>query len=367
MAAHNIQHGKVGCPALLAKGPDPLKVTERLLTEALPTLLIGAAGAAVFWFMGFPAAVLTGPASAVSVATLLGFRSYIPLQLRDAVFLVIGISIGSTVVPEVIVSAIALPASFVVLTVTLILVLLIVPKILMRCFAYSRMTAMLAATPGHLSYVLGMSTDLKADVPQVVLVQSIRVLLLTLLVPVLIALWGVEGTARLLDQGLMPARIAILVFALAFTLGWFFKRLRIPAPLLLSAMAVSAIGHGTNITPGALSSWLTTAAFVVMGSLIGTRFRGIGRAEFFGALAAGVVTTIVTCAIATLGAVIAAEIVGLPPAALLLAFAPGGVEVMAALAVETGLEPALVAAHHVFRLILLSVLVPIIVARRGSL
>jgi hypothetical protein len=124
------------------------------------------------------------------------------------------------------------------------------------------------------------------------------------------------------------------------------------------------MGHATDVTPGALPLWLTTAAFVVMGSLIGTRFRGIGRTEFFGALAAGVVATIVTCTIAALGAVIAAEIVGLPPAALLLAFAPGGVEVMAALAVETGLEPALVAAHHVFRLILLSVLVPIILARQ---
>jgi uncharacterized membrane protein AbrB (regulator of aidB expression) len=46
-----------------------------------------------------------------------------------------------------------------------------------------------------------------------------------------------------------------------------------------------------------------------------------------------------------------------------LAFAPGGVEVMAAIAVETGLEPAFVAAHHVFRLIVLTVLVPVMIAR----
>jgi membrane AbrB-like protein len=341
-----------------------MKETKRLLTEALPTLLIGALGAAFFWFMGFPAAVLTGPATAVSLATLLGFPSYIPIKLRDTVFMVIGISIGSTVVPEVIVSALALPASFIVLSATLVLVIVIVPEILMRGFAYNRMTAMLAATPGHLSYVLGLSTDLNADVPRVVIVQSIRVLLLTLLVPVLIALWGAEGTAYLFDHGLMTIPVAIILFVLALALGWLFKRLKIPAPLLLGAMAVSAIGHATDVTPGALPRWLTTAAFVVMGSLIGTRFRGLGRTEFFGALAAGVVTTIVTCAIAALGAIIAAEIVGLPPAALLLAFAPGGVEVMAALAVETGLEPALVAAHHVFRLVLLSVLVPIILARQ---
>ena len=100
-----------------------------------------------------------------------------------------------------------------------------------------------------------------------------------------------------------------------------------------------------------------------MGCLIGTRFRGLDAAGFAGALAAGLASTLVACALAAGAAVLAAGIVGLPPAALLLAFAPGGVEVMAALAVETGLEPAFVAAHHVFRLLILSVLVPVFLAR----
>jgi uncharacterized membrane protein AbrB (regulator of aidB expression) len=35
---------------------------------------------------------------------------------------------------------------------------------------------------------------------------------------------------------------------------------------------------------------------------------------------------------------------------------------MAAIAVQTGLEPAFVAAHHVFRLLLLGVLMPLLLA-----
>lgn len=334
--------------------------TERLLTEALPTLLIGAAGAALFWALGFPAAVLTGPAAAVSVATLLGFRSYIPPLLRDAVFLVIGVSIGSTVTPEVIATALAWPVSLLMLIVTLLVALAMARAILMRGFGYDAMTALLSATPGHLSYVLGLSAELRADVARVALVQSVRVLLLTLAVPVLIALWGAEGTATLLDRGTISAADAAIIFALALVLGLVFRRLAVPAPLLLGAMAGSALGHGTDLTPGALPVWATTAAFVAMGCLIGTRFRGLGRAGLLGAFAAGIVVTVVACAVASVGAMLAAGVVGLPPAALLLAFAPGGVEVMAALAVETGLEPAFVAAHHVFRLIVLSVVVPLL-------
>lgn len=337
--------------------------TDRLLREALPTLLLGAAGAALFWALSFPAAVITGPAAVVSVATLMGLRSHVPARLRDAVLLVLGVSIGSTVTPEVIETALAWPVSLAVLSATLLIVMATVRTILMRVFAQDSMTALLSATPGHLSYVLGLSTELRADVPQVALVQSVRVLLLTLLVPVLVSFWGAEGTSAPPDHGTISAMSAAAVFSAALLLGLVFRRFGVPAPLLLGGMAASAFGHGADLTPGVLPGWATTVAFVVMGSLIGTRFRGLGRQGLVRGFAAGVVVTVLSCAIAALGAVVTAEIVDLPPAALLLAFAPGGVEVMAALAVETSLEPAFVAAHHVFRLVLLSIIVPVVLAR----
>ena len=40
---------------------------------------------------------------------------------------------------------------------------------------------------------------------------------------------------------------------------------------------------------------------------------------------------------------------------------------MAALAIETGLEPALVAAHHVFRLFVLGIFIPVLVSRNRQL
>jgi len=338
--------------------------SETFVRETIPTLLIGAAGAGLFWLIGFPAAVLTGPAAAVSIATVLGVPTAIPPLLRDTVFLVIGVSIGSTVTPEVIATALAWPISLAILVVTLVLVVLAAKAVLMRGFGYDRMTALLAATPGHLSYVLGLSTDLAADVPRVALVQTVRVLLLTLLVPVLIALWGVEGTAYLADHGAISWLALALSFPLALGLGLVFQRLGVPAPILLGGMAVSAIGHGADLTPGAMPAWLTAVAFICMGTLIGTRFRGLDRRGLVGAVWAGVVTTVIACAVAAAGAVVAARIIGVPAAALLLAFAPGGVEVMAAIAVETGLEPTLVAAHHVFRLLALTVMVPAMIGRQ---
>ena len=48
---------------------------------------------------------------------------------------------------------------------------------------------------------------------------------------------------------------------------------------------------------------------------------------------------------------------------LFLSYAPGGVEAMAAMAVQLHLAPAVVAAHHVLRLLVLTVLVPLMLAR----
>ena len=330
-----------------------------------PTLFVGAAGALLFWVIGFPAAVLTGPAVSVSLAALMGWRMAVPGPLRNAVFLVLGLQIGSTVTPEVISTALTWPLSLALLAVTLILTMLIARIVLMRGFGYDRMTALLAATPGHLSYVLGLSLDLGVDVPKLALVQTIRVLMLTVLVPVLIALWSVQGTAPPPESGAISVAALAILVPLGLGVGLLFNRLGIPAPLLLGAMSISALGHGLDLTPGAMPPWLTTIAFVCMGALIGTRLSGVDRRGLSQALLAGIVNTGVACTVAAGGAWLASQVLGLPAGALLLAFAPGGVEVMAAIAVETRLEPAFVAAHHVFRLFALSLLVPVFVRRRA--
>ncbi len=340
-----------------------MRATDLRLPPVLPTLLIAAAGAAVFHFIGFPAAAVTGPATTVAAATLLGVRTEIPPRLCDIIFLVIGAQIGSTVTPEVIAAAMTWPVSLLVLTLTLIAIMLLVPISLRLLFGHSRVTAFLSAAPGHLTFVLGLAADLKADVPQVVLIQTIRVFLLTLLVPVLISLWGVSGSATFAGQGTSSAFDLGLVLVLALVVGLGLKRLRVPAPLLIAAMTVSALSHGTGLVVGAGPSWLTMAAFICMGALIGSRFAGFNRSHLRGAFLAGFLSTIAGCIIAAGGAYVAAHLIGMPPAALFLAFAPGGVEVMAALAIETGLEPALVAAHHVFRLTVLGALLPLFAIR----
>ncbi|RVT86961.1 AbrB family transcriptional regulator [Rhodobacteraceae bacterium CCMM004] len=329
----------------------------------LATLAVAAAGAALFALVGFPAPFLTGPALAVTLAALAGVPVAIPAPLRDLCFLTIGIGIGASVTPEVLTTAITWPLSFAVLAITILAILWVCRRVLERVYGFDRLSALLSATPGHLSFILGLSADLRADVSRIALVQSMRVLLLTLMVPILLTLWGVEGgvvarpvvSLNLISLGVLAAG-SVLV-------GLAFKRWSVPAAYLLAGMAVSATGHVTGLTPGAMPEPITVAAFATMGAIIGTRFRGLAWAEVRSALSAGAALTLIACVIAGVAAVAVAAVLDLSPALLLISFAPGGVEAMAAMAVLIGVEPTFVAAHHVTRLLVLTVLIPWLLMR----
>ena len=53
-------------------------------------------------------------------------------------------------------------------------------------YSLDKKTSILASSPGHLSFVLSISNDIKTDTPKIAVIQSIRVLSLTLLTPILV-------------------------------------------------------------------------------------------------------------------------------------------------------------------------------------
>ncbi|MCV6597550.1 MAG: AbrB family transcriptional regulator [Mangrovicoccus sp.] len=328
------------------------------------TLVLGALGAGVFSLIGFPVAPLTGAAVAVSLAGLAGVALALPDWLRNLTFLTLGINIGSSVTPELLTTAAQWPGSFAVLALTLVASMLICRRVLQRLFGFERGMAALCSAPGHLSYVLSLAADTGRDLAVLSIAQSTRVLVLTLIVPPLIAgVFGATG-AQVLPEALMSWPHALALYALAAALAIVMIRLRIPAAYLLAAMVISALGHLGELAPGRLPSWASTSALVVMGALIGTRFHATNRAQLIQGFLAGLVVTSITLGIAVLGALGVMAWFDLPLSLVLVAFAPGGVEAMAAIALQLGLDPPFVAGHHVMRLMILSLLLPLLMRQR---
>jgi membrane AbrB-like protein len=331
--------------------------------EAAITLVIGVAGAGLFWLIGFPMPFITGPATAVSVAAIAGVSVAIPTPLSDTCFLLLGLNIGAGVTPEVIATAAEWPISLLLLAILLVISMKLCTAILARGFGFDPTSAFLAATPGHLSYVLSLSTERSLPLDRIAVVQSTRVLLLSIMLPLVLVILGFDVTEIVPTMDEMTALHLCVLLVISFLVGLVFMRLHIPAAFLLAAMVVSAVGHGSGITPGAPTPALTTLAFVTMGSLIGTRFRGTSIAALRSDALAGITVTLVASLIMLVGALGLGVAAGFDPLLLFVAYAPGGVETMAAISVQLNLAAAVVAANHVVRLLLLSVLVPILMPK----
>ncbi|AXI46229.1 AbrB family transcriptional regulator [Sulfitobacter sp. SK012] len=336
--------------------------------DAALTLGAGIVGAVVGWALNAPVYVLLGPAVAVSLLGVAGMRMVVPPQLRDACFVLLGLAVGAGFDSDALGTMIRWPLAFVVIAVMIWITMVLSQKMLVRGFGFDAPSALMASAPGHLSFVIAMATDSGADVARISVTQSVRLLSLTLVVPFAAMAMGVDVGGTVIPQGAPMIWGSVLVLiVLAVLVGQLFARLSVPAPLLIGAMVVSGAGHISGLTPGVMPTVLILPAYLVLGALIGTRFSGVTLALLASSAGAGLAITGVAVGLSTLAAVPVAAALGMPVAHLLVAFAPGGLETMIAMGVVLGVVPGFVAACHMTRLLVLSVLLPVMLARSMAL
>jgi len=328
------------------------------------SLVVGAAGAFLGYLVNLPLYMLTGPAMLISILSLFGMRFAIAPGLRNIAFLFIGISIGSGVNPEAATLMLRWPIAFVALAIMLVLAMILCRTLLVSGFGFGQQSAVLASAPGHLNFVIALGETYGVNLTKVTVVQSVRVLLLTLTVPALAALMGLDLAEGIIPDGdtLAVGYIAVLV-ALSLIAGWVLERLQVPAPLLIGAMLVSAIGHLSDLSPGILEPKVTMLCLVIMGTLIGTRFGGTTPVMLLRYAGSGVAVTVLTTVLTVGFSVPVAIYLNMPLPHVLVAFAPGGLETMIVMGAVLGANPGFVAACHVGRLLILSILIPFFTAR----
>ena len=325
------------------------------LSYAVP---YGAAGLGAWIFMqiGFPVAPLTGAAVAVSVVCVLGAKVSIAARVRDGLLLLIGINIGSAVSPEALSAAATWPMSIAILTLAMAFSMAFSGLGLVKWFAFDAKSAFLATCPGHLSFVLGMAHDENLEIAPIAIAQSIRVLAITICVPLLL---GKAAPQMAQDPIALSLWHLSIMVVLSFGVALGFGALRFPAPYLLAGMAISGVGHGVGVTEGQLPMPMLNICLMGMGLLIGSRFAGARGHSLRNGLWAGLWITMINGLSTGVAVVIAAAVLSVSMPLLMAAYAPGGIEAMAAISMILGLSPTFVAAHHVARLAILSVMIPL--------
>lgn len=325
------------------------------------TLVLGLFGAAAAFALNLPAAPLLGAMLTTAALGWGGLRLGLPDRFRDVGLLVIGLSLGSGFTQDMLGDAGEYAFSLGLLSISIVISMLASSWLLVRFWQQSASTALLASAPGTLSLALAMAADGKGDGTTVICLQSMRLLMLAAFLPLLVSFLGAEGmNAGGTDQVLSWSMLGLLTL-LGVLLGLVFGRLHFPAPFLLGGMVVSAIAHMGEWAHGLPPAMVIFFGFALVGAASGARFSNIALHHLVKNLGAAFASVAVAAAVSALFAYVASAASGLPLAQIWVAYAPGGVEAMAAIGLALGFDPAFVALHHLFRISLLIAILPIFV------
>ncbi|MBE9640296.1 AbrB family transcriptional regulator [Salipiger mangrovisoli] len=342
-----------------------MRVSQELKTAGL-TGLAALGGAALAALLGIPAGALVGAMLAVALMAALGQSVAVPLVARDLAFLVIGISLGAGIDASVVPHLPGWSVSLIGLAVALVATLAASSLLLSRAFGLDWQTAVLASSPGTMSNAVAIAVEGKGDASAVMMLQLMRLIILVTLVPPLAAVVGApEGTATGAPV-VMPLPALAVLLGIGLPLGRLAGKRGISAACLLTGILLSGIAHGAGLLHGVAPAWMIFLGFTMTGAVLGTRISKVDLRSVARLAGAGIVVVGMALGMAVVFALITQALTGFPLGQILIAYAPGGVEAMAAIGLALGYDPAFVAAHHFARILILLVLVPVFLSLGAS-
>ncbi len=310
-----------------------------------------------------------GGAVSVAIASIAGFRPVLPDKLRDAGFVVVGMTLGTNVSANSLSLIPHWPVTLIGLALALVAMVTLSTLMLRYLFGYDKATSYLSSFPGHLSFVIGLSEAGYGDTRQIAVIQTMRIMLLTTLVPVFAKLTSTSDISPL-PVGDEMAVLPLVLLAVASIAGGFaFKFLRVPAAFVLGPMVVATAARLMGLYDGRLPMILIAAGYVTMGALIGSRFAGTTLTDLRRMAIAGTMVTLVCVGVVSATVLLAIQFVDMPAGQIWLGLAPGALESMGALGIALGFDTAFIAAHHTVRFFLLTLSIPsvaLLVRRRPA-
>lgn len=339
-----------------------MRVSTLLATFVLVSL--GAIGGGLATLTPLPLPFMLGSLIiSAGVAMLLphhlpeGYR--FPQSLRLVFIATIGVMIGAQVTPELAALIPSMVVSLAALTVFVGLAHAGNFAIFYHLGGYDRATAFYSGTPGGLMESITMGEEAGANVAVLGMQQFLRIILVITLVPVGLSLWYGAPVGSAGGISFSPARAGQtgltdlpLIAAVGAAGLWIGLKFRLPAGQLTGPLFAAAMLGLSGVGAPALPDWLIHVAQIVIGTSLGLRFIGLARSDLTRGIWLGLLSVTAMLALGTMLALAVHGMTGTPFDVALISFAPGGVTEMALVALSLNANPALVSAHHIYRIIL---------------
>jgi membrane AbrB-like protein len=323
-------------------------------------LLVALSGGVPLYLLHVPGGAIIGGMAAAAILAFRGRVTLWPTNIYAVLAGTLGMASGASVSPDTLRQAAAWPLSILLLVVGSVFMCASGYAILRTVGRVDQRTAFFSVAPGALSTVMILAEEQRADLATVGVVQTLRMVVLVMLVPTILGsgAMAVHRTPPPVEMG-DPVSWAILIAASIASIAAA-RRLKFPSADFLGPMIASALLHVTGVVAVTVPPIFMALAGACMGVTIGAKFAGMRLGQLGRLVVLSLVVLVVMGVIAALVGAFAGSISGVGPVAGVLAFAPGSIDVMIALALTFHAEPAYVAAHHLSRFILLLALLPVL-------
>src|SRR3954470_19811750 len=165
------------------------------IRTTLETLVIGAAGGLLFLWLNLPGGLISGAMVTVGIAALAGRAVAMPPILTQSALVLLGITLGSLVSRQLIQHVSAYPLTIGLLALATFFSTFGSSFYLQRFHGWHQTSALLAGSPGALSQITVLAAEKGADVAAIAVVQTMRVIILTAALPLVLALTGIAPSA----------------------------------------------------------------------------------------------------------------------------------------------------------------------------
>ncbi|MGE8186049.1 AbrB family transcriptional regulator [Pseudomonas sp. NPDC086278] len=224
---------------------------------------------------------------------------------------------------------------------------------LLKVSGWNRKDSMLAVYPGALAAVFDLLESERAS-GKVIVVHLVRLLSITLLVSFCIP---AQSNLALVESSPLVMSTALTVLSLivlCLLLGRLLLSAGVPAPFMLTAIVVTGVYVKSGYLPGfQMPSWSVDSAAMLLGVMIGSKFKDISLADLVRHGRAGLMAVSLMLLIAAAFAAVAGKILGSDPVSLWLAYMPGAIETIAIVAFGGGLNVVFILTHHLSRMVVL--------------
>ena len=315
-------------------------------------LALGVAMGALFSWIGTPIPWMMGPLVGMGVAQLCGAKLHLFPYGRQTGQWLIGTSVGLYFMPSVL-GALLGNVGWIFLGAVLTLLLAGIGGLLLaRVSSLDKTTCYFATVPGGAAEMSVLAMKYGGNVPAVAITQSIRIALLVLIVPPVLAYAGFAGFDRAAAQVLPPFAADKFLLLAGFTLivAAICAKLRVQNAWMMGPLISCAIVTACGVSLSRVPVELVDLGQLLLGLALGSRFEKDFFLRYRMFIPYAIFNALYLILVCAGCAYMIAWGSGIAIADALLALAPGGIGEMAITAKGLDLGVAIVTAFQFVRI-----------------